>query len=153
VIDLRPERAADEAFLFTVFHASREAEFAQLPEAQRETLLSLQYQAQSRDYAIRFPDAKHLIIEFGGRAAGRLLLNQETNELRVVDIAVVGELQRQGIASAVLKLLMAEAESAHIALTLSVWRDNPALALYCQLGFWVRGESATHLELEWRPAP
>jgi ribosomal protein S18 acetylase RimI-like enzyme len=45
---------------------------------------------------------------------------------------------------------MSEAEAASLPLSLSVWHDNPALALYRQLGFCVKAESATHFELEWR---
>jgi ribosomal protein S18 acetylase RimI-like enzyme len=153
VIHLRPECPDDAAFLFALFCAPREAEFAPLPQAERETLLRLQYQAQSRDYAERFLHAEHFIIEFRGEAAGRLLLNREADELRVVDIAVVPQQRRQGIASAVLKSLISEAEAAGMALRLSVWHQNPALALYRRLGFWVRAESATHLEMEWRSAP
>jgi len=151
VIHLRPERAEDDAFLFALFCASREAEFAALPLSQRKSLLRFQYQAQSRDYAARFPHSQHSIVEFGGQAAGRLLLNREADEIRVADIAIVPELQRRGIASDVLRSLISEAEDNGMALRLSVWRSNPALALYRQLGFCVRAESATHLELEWRP--
>jgi len=150
VIHLRQVRAEDEAFLFALFRTSREAEVAPVPQPQRETLLRFQYQAQSRDYAARFPHSEHFIVEFCGQVAGRLLLNREATELRVVDIAVVPELQRQGIASTVLKSLISEAEAAHIPLRLSAWHSNPALALYRRLGFCVRAGSATHLELEWR---
>jgi len=150
MIHLRPAHADDEAFLFDLFCGAREAEFAVLPQTQRETLLRLQYQAQSRDYAARLPRSQHFIIEYGGNSAGRLLLNLDADELRVVDIAVVPQLRGHGIASAVLKSLIAEAQGAGIALRLSVWHDNPALALYRRLGFYVREESATYLEMEWR---
>ena len=150
MIHLRPERPEDEAFLFALFCASREAEFAPLPQAQRETLLRLQYQAQSRDYAARFPRSQHFMVEFGGQAAGLLLLNREAGELRVVDIAVAPEMQHRGIASAVLKSLISEAESAGLPLRLSVWHSNPALGLYQRLGFRETARRATHLELEWR---
>jgi len=153
VIHLRQVRAEDEAFLFALFRTPQEAEFAPLPQPQRETLLRLQYQARCRDYAARFPHAEDFIVEFCGQTAGRLLLNREARELRVVDIAVVPELQRQGIASAVLTSLIAEAKAAGIALRLSVWHSNPALALYRRLGFRLRAGTATHLELEWRPGP
>ncbi len=153
MIHRRPERAEDEVFLFALFCGSREAEFATLSQPERETLLRLQYRAQSRDYAERFPRSEHFIIESCGEAAGRLLLNRDPNELRIIDIAVTPERRRQGIASAVLKSLISEAESARIPLSLSVWHDNPALALYRRLGFRVRAESATHLELEWRSTP
>ncbi len=152
MIHLRPARAADEAFLFAVFCDSRAAELAALPQAQREALLRLQYQAQARDYGERFPRCEHFVIEFSGEAVGRLLLNREADELRVVDIAVVSQRRGQGIASAVLKALICEAEDAGISLRLSAWHDAPALSLYHQLGFCVCAESATHLELEWRPA-
>jgi ribosomal protein S18 acetylase RimI-like enzyme len=151
VIHLRQVRAEDEAFLFALFRGSREAEFAPLPQPQRETLLRFQYQAQCRDYAAQFPHSEDFIVEFCGQTAGRLLLNRAASELRVVDIAVVPELQRRGIASAVLQSLIAEAEAAGVALRLSVWHSNPALALYQQLGFRRRAGTATHLELEWRP--
>jgi ribosomal protein S18 acetylase RimI-like enzyme len=152
LIHLRPERAEDEALLFVLFCASREAEFAALPQPQRESLLHFQYQAQSRDYAARFPRSEHFIVEFCGQAAGRLLLNRETNELRVVDIAVVPDMRGQGIASAVLKSLISEAQATGMALRLSVWHANPALALYRRLGFCETARSATHLELAWRSA-
>jgi ribosomal protein S18 acetylase RimI-like enzyme len=152
VTHLRRERAEDEVFLFALFCATREAEFSALPQPQRETLLRFQYQAQSRDYAARFPHAEHFIVESSGRAAGRLLLNREANELRVVDIAVVPEMRGQGIASAVLKSLISEVQGAGMALRLSVWHSNPALGLYQGLGFYETARSATHLELEWRSA-
>lgn len=151
MIHLRQVRAEDEAFLFALFSTSREAEFAPLPQSQCETLLRLQYQAQCRDYAARFPHSEDFIVEFCGRTAGRLLLNREASELRVVDIAVAPELQRRGIASALLNSLISEAKAARITLRLSVWHGNPAVALYRRLGFRPRTGSATHLELEWRP--
>ena len=148
IIHLRRVRAEDDAFVFALFRTSREAEFALLPQPQRETLLRFQYQAQSHDYAARFPHSEHFIVESCGQAAGRLLLNREADEHRVVDIAIVPELQRQGIASVVLKSLIAEAEAAGAALRLSVWYSNPALDLYRRLGFCETARSATHLEFE-----
>ena len=153
MIHLRPVRAQDEAFLFALFCATREAEVAALPKPQRESLLRFQYQAQSRDYAARFPHSEHSIVEFCGQAAGRLLLNREAGELRVVDIAIAPEMRRRGIASAVLKSLIAEAEATGMTLRLSVWHSNPALALYQRLGFCETARSATYLELEWRSGP
>ena len=153
MIHLRPQRADDADFLFALFCSAREAEFAMLPPQQRERLLRLQHEAQCRDYAARFPLAERLIIEFDGQSAGRLLLNRAEDELRVIDIAVIPALRGRGIASTVLKSVMSQAEAARTPLTLSVWRENPATALYARLGFRVRAESATHLELEWRSDP
>ena len=110
----------------------------------------MQYQAQTRDYAERLPRAEHFIIEWEGEPAGRLLLNREADALRVVDIAVVPAMRGRGVASTVLKSLISEAEAADIPIRLSVWHDNPAIALYRRLGFRVREESATHVEMEWR---
>jgi len=152
-IDLRQVCAADDAFLFALFRSSRETEFASLPQGQREILLSLQYRAQSRDYAGRFPHSESFIVEFCGQAAGRLLLNREAHEVRVVDIAVLPEVRRKGIATTVLKSLLAEAEAAGVAVRLSVWHSNPALGLYLRLGFCETARTATYLELEWRSGP
>jgi ribosomal protein S18 acetylase RimI-like enzyme len=150
MINLRPERADDADFLFALFRSSREAEFAPLTQAQRESLLRFQHQVQARDYAERFPHSEHFIVELDGQPAGRLLLNRDAGELRVVDIAVLPAMRGRGIASTVLKSLISEAEAAGIPLRLSVWHDNPALTLYRRLGFCVRAENVTHLELEWR---
>ena len=151
VIQLRQVRAEDEAFLFALFRSSRETEFAPLPQPQRETLLRLQYEAQARGYAARFSHLDDSIIESCAQAAGRVLLNREAEELRLVDIAVIPELQRQGIASKVLKSLMAEAETTRVSLRLNVWHSNPALSLYLRLGFCEIAASDTYCELEWRP--
>jgi GNAT superfamily N-acetyltransferase len=153
MIHLRPERPEDADFLFTLFCSAREAEFAVLPEAQRDSLLRLQHHAQCRDYTERFPHAERLIIEFDRQPAGRLLLNRAADELRVIDIAVLSGLRGRGIASTLLKSLISEAQQLRVPLRLSVWRDNPAVALYSRLGFKLRTESATHLELEWRSMP
>ena len=150
VIHLRPARTDDAAFLFALFCSARESEFALLPPPQRESLLRLQYQAQTRDYAERYPQAEHFIIECDGESAGRLLLNRDADQLRVVDIAVLPAMRGRGIASAVLKSLITEAEAAGVPIRLSVWHDNPALTLYRRLGFNVREERATHVEMEWR---
>ena len=153
MIHLRQVRAEDEGFLFALSRSSRETEFGSLPQSQRETLLSFQYQAQSRDYAVRFPHSENFIIELCGQAAGRLLLNRNADEIRMVDIAVLPELRRKRIATAVLKSLLAEAEAAGIPVRLSVWHSNPALVLYRRLGFRETARSATYLDLEWRSGP
>ncbi len=56
-----------------------------------------------------------------------------------------------GIGEAVLRLVLAEAEEANVAVSLSVMHHNPARRLYERLGFEYAGETPSDVKLLWRP--
>ncbi|RKG91038.1 hypothetical protein D7V97_41980 [Corallococcus sp. CA053C] len=66
---LRPVTREDDAFLFTLYASTRARELAAWgwSPAQQDVFLRVQYQAQSRHYAARYPAEGHPLIE--GRAS------------------------------------------------------------------------------------
>lgn len=132
---LRPAEAADAAFLRSLYASTRLEELSLLDPAQRESFLELQWRARQRDYRARHPDAEDQIVLVEGTVAGRLLVARRSDELVVVDIALLPEFRGRGIGSRLLLRLLEEATRAGIVVRLHVALTNPALRLYRRLGF------------------
>lgn len=89
-----------------------------------------------------------------GEPVGRLWVDAgESGRWRVLDLAVVAERRRQGIATAVLEALIAAAEEAGAEIALTVERRNTdAMRLYMRLGFEDDGGDEVHRSLRCRPS-
>jgi ribosomal protein S18 acetylase RimI-like enzyme len=86
-------------------------------------------------------------------AVGRCWSSRSDDEIRILDIAVLTRFRRRGIASQVLRELGAQAVNVGLRLRLSVWHANdPAIAMYRNLGMNACGEHNGYHELEWSPA-
>jgi RimJ/RimL family protein N-acetyltransferase len=136
-LSLREIIPEDEALLFRVYSSSRAAEMAMTgwTEEQREAFLRSQYNAQRDHYQKYFSNAEFKVILFNGQPVGRLYLLRETHRDRIIDIAIVPEARRQGIATHLLKNLMQLASASKKSLTIYVETFNPALGLFQRLGF------------------
>lgn len=152
-ITLRPSTDEDRPFLQRVYASTREEELATAPwpEEQKRQFLEMQFQAQDMDYRARRPDAQFLVIEADGTPIGRLYRVFLDDELRVMDIALLPEWRGQGIGSALIDDIIAEADAAGLIVSLHVERWNPARRLYDRLGFDVTGETEVYLRLERPP--
>nr|WP_244633562.1 GNAT family N-acetyltransferase [Aeromicrobium sp. CFBP 8757] len=110
----------------------------------------MQLRAQRAHHAVAHPDARHEILVAEGRDVGRIVVDVSAPETRIVDLVVAREHRRQGIATAALTDVLAEAGERSQPVGLSVWPTNhPALDLYTGLGFEVvvdRGDG-THIEM------
>jgi len=148
---LRPATGEDEAFLFELYASTRREEVAAWgwSEPQRQAFLAMQHAAQRKGYAARFPRADHRIIEAGGRAVGRLLVDRSGREIRLVDIALVPEARGQGIGSRLIGQLLDEAERGARPVRLQVLAGSRAQELYGRLGFRVMAQEPPYLEMEW----
>lgn len=153
VIDLRPVRPEDEAFLYDLYRSTRSEEMDQwgMDAAQQEMLLKLQFTGQQQTYLAQFPKADHDIILLDGSAVGRVMVERMENEIRGVDIALLPQYRSAGIGSLVIKNLMAEAEKAGKPFRIQVVKSNRAARLYERLGLSKTGESGTHFEMEYSP--
>lgn len=151
---LRPATAEDAALLREIFVAGRRGDFAALnwPEPQLQLLLAQQFAAQAQHYRLQFPDAVDHIVCCGDAEVGRLYLHHGSDELRVIDIALLPGHQGAGIGTALLQQLQAEAAQRRLPLRLSVVQGNPAIRLYRRLGFEPCGTDEVYVEMEWRPA-
>ena len=149
-IVIRDGVSEDAPFLEKLYFETRRDEFAALgwDENQLATLLKMQFMTQTQSYRMQFPDARNLIIEADGAAVGRLIM---TDEIRLVDIAVLPEFRNQGIGSFVLRRLFEEAENKKKSVYLQVLKSNiPAIRLYERFDFEKTGESDLYLTMRWR---
>lgn len=140
-LSLRPAESADEALLLRIFAESHCAgfELLGLEPAALAALVRMQFQARQAQYRTHPGATEYLIVrgdEPDGPAVGACWLSASPEQLRVLDIAVLAEHRRRGVARAALTGLCAQAAAAGTPLALSVWHQNgPALALYRSLGF------------------
>lgn len=120
---------------------------------QREGFLRQQFEAQHAWYQQNYAGAAFdVVLAPGGQPAGRLYVARWPREIRLIDVALLPEFRRQGLGSAILGDLLAEARRAGKPVTIHVERLNPALRLYERLGFRQKEDKGVYLFLEWYPA-
>jgi ribosomal protein S18 acetylase RimI-like enzyme len=151
-IALRPATADDRELLYRVYAETRREELAPIPwtEEQKAAFLRMQFEAQDAYYRENYVGAEFLVILRDGVPAGRLYLHRRTDEIRIVDIALLPEHRAAGIGSILLRDLQAEAGAAGKAVRIHVERLNPALRLYERLGFRQIEDKGVYYFLEWR---
>ncbi|MEY9952404.1 GNAT family N-acetyltransferase [Leifsonia sp. EB34] len=141
-VTLRPATPADEPFLRRVFRDAREGDLPEAHAVAGDPALGLRYRAHSADRRDRYPDAEVCIVLEGGEPAGTVTLQHEDGRTHLVELAVIAERRRRGIASTVLAGLLA----AHGRLTVTVWEQNRAAQrLYERHGFAVVAEQFGYL--------
>ncbi|WP_308466518.1 GNAT family N-acetyltransferase [Rathayibacter soli] len=134
----RLANAADEPFIRSTIMTDRAAQFMDtgLDPSALDSLLELQYLAQCREYATRYPGAAQELVESGGVAVGRIITAIDGGCLHLVDILIADAYRRLGIGSQVLTDLCECADAAGAPITLTVWAQNTgALRLYERHGF------------------
>lgn len=150
---LRPIRSDDRDFLYRVYASTRYEELAPLgwDDAMRDSFLTMQFNAQHTYYQEQFPNASFDIILKNEIPVGRLYIDRRSDELHIVDIALLSEYRNQGIGSLFLKQLLAEAGQGQLPVRIHVERFNPALRLYTRLGFRMIADQGVYFYLEWTP--
>jgi GNAT superfamily N-acetyltransferase len=152
---LRPIREEDMEFLLRLYATTRADEMAMVTDwtdEQKEWFVRMQFQAQHAWYQEHYGDARFDLILIDGVPAGRLCVHRRAAEIRLVDISLMPELRGQGIGSALLRELMAEAEAAGKPLTIHVEKYNPAMRLYLRLGFKSIEDRGPYDLMEWKPS-
>jgi len=151
---LRPETERDIPFLFQLYASTREDELAPTGWAPEQKLAFLdgQFRAQRHHYRTYLTSCAFDILEHDGTAAGRLYLEARATQLYIADIALLPAWRGQGVGTAILKALMADATAQDTAVGIMVEKFNPALRLYRRLGFADIADHGVYLEMEWRPA-
>lgn len=126
---LRTASTDDAPLLRRVFTDSHCAgwELLGLDEAGYLQLVEIQLAARQSEYRSAFPGSCEQIIAVAGVAGvavGSCWLAETAEELRVVDIAVLAEHRRNGVARTVLGQVGADAASRGKPVRLSVWQEN-----------------------------
>lgn len=146
----RPE---EEDFLFRVYASTRADEMALVPWTgeQKQSFLRMQFVAQWTDYHRNYPKAQYQVIERDGTPIGRMILDESNRTMHLLDIALLPEFRNQGIGTALLGALIAQALETHCSIRLYVEVFNPARKLYTRLGFVKQANTGIYEEMIWSP--
>jgi ribosomal protein S18 acetylase RimI-like enzyme len=150
-VQLRPIQPEDRTFLYHLYSTTRAGEMALLDwdDTQKQAFLTMQFDAQHRYYTSQFPNADFDILELGNEAIGRLYTDRCRHEIHIIDVSLLPKFRGQGIGSALLQSLLAEAASADKCVSLRVEQLNPAMRLYQRLGFTVVQDDGIYKQMRW----
>jgi ribosomal protein S18 acetylase RimI-like enzyme len=150
-ITLRPIRPGDEPFLYEVYASTRQEELAVVPwdAAQKAAFLQMQFDAHYQEH---FAGAGFDIVLLDDQQAGRLYVARWSEEIRIIDVAVLPPFRNRQIGTRLITRLQEEAAAARKPVRIHVERLNPALRLYERLGFRTVEDKGVYLFLEWRAA-
>lgn len=153
-LTLRPIRNDDLDFLYQVYASTREDELAPLPwtDSQKRTFLQMQFNAQHHYYQEQFAEASYQVILQDEQPVGRLYVDRGSDEIRIIDIALLSAARNQRIGSLLLQQILDEATRSGKSVVLHVEKNNPALRLYQRLGFQVKEDKGVYWFMQWSPA-
>jgi ribosomal protein S18 acetylase RimI-like enzyme len=120
-------------------------------DAEKESFLRMQFEAQRRHYTRYYPAATHDVVLVDGEPAGRLYVDRGEDEICIVDIALLPEYRGLGIGTALLTPLLGEADAAGKTVSIHVERANRARRLYDRLGFVEVADQGVYALLERPP--
>ncbi|MBI1772089.1 MAG: GNAT family N-acetyltransferase [Burkholderiales bacterium] len=149
---LRKVSDDDQAFLDALY-ASRREDLRQMPmdAAFIAQMVKMQQHVQMEGVRMNYPDAGHWLIEDAGQPAGRVIIDTGSNDVRLLDIAIIPAAQRKGVAKAILLAMQADAQSQGKGVSLAVEQTNfAARGLYLQLGFIACSADALFEQMYWR---
>lgn len=151
---LRPVAGDDRDFLVELYASVREPELAHVPwdAPTRRAFVEHQFSAQDTHYRQHYPGATLDVIEVDGESAGRLYVHRGSDDIRIMDIALMPAFRGRGIGTELLRTLIAEAGASGRTLSIHVEMNNPARTLYERLGFRPAGEHGVYVRMELTPA-
>src|ERR1035438_7282330 len=152
-IALRPEARQDEPFNFELYASTRKEEMDAWgwPAEMQNAFLQMQFKAY-QGHRATFPKADFQIVQIDGLNIGRMIVDRNEAEFRLVDIALLPEYRNAGVGTALTRRLLVEASSAGKPVRLTVRKGNRAARLYHRLGFVRTSETEMDDEMECRPS-
>lgn len=148
---LRPVTDDDRELLLRVYGSTRVDELALVDwsEAQKHAFIEMQFTAQDSHYREHYPTASFDVVVVDGAPAGRLYVDRQPDEIRIVDIALLPEHRNTGLGTRLVRMVLAEAAASDRTVTLHVEVFNPARRLYERLGFRPVADRGVHLLMAW----
>jgi len=152
-LSFRPVGSEDHDFLLLLFASAREIELENLnwDDAQRDTFLEMQFNAQQTHYHDHFPERRHHLILLDNQPIGMIDTACGPEEIRVLDIILCPESRNSGIGTSLLKNLLEESDRSLRPVRLYAEKFNPFLTLYKRLGFRIIDDTGVHYHLERNP--
>lgn len=141
-------------FLQTLYASTRADEMALLPhwtEAEKAAFLQQQFRAQHTYYQAQFAQAQFELLLQEERPIGRRYIDRRTDEIRLIDIALLPAYRGQGLGSRLMEELLDEARQRRLPIRIHVEQYNPALRLYQRLGFRLLADRGVYYFMEWTP--
>lgn len=138
----------DDRFLQELFASTRPQEMAFFgaDENQKRAFVSMQFSILPRS----FPEAEHKIILAGNVPIGRTIIDRKSDELRLVDIALLPDFRNCGIGALLVQQLLDEGRERHLPVRLQVFKYGDAVRFYERLGFQSIDDDGSYLKMEWR---
>lgn len=151
---LRPITDDDLPFLCELYGSTREWELSVVDwtDDQKREFIAFQFHAQHTFYQQHFPQAQFDVIEVDGQRGGRLYVDRRSDEIRLVDIALLPAFRNHGLGSQLLTRLLDEAQARRQPLRIHVEHNNPAMRLYLRLGFVKVEEQGVYHLMERKPS-
>jgi GNAT superfamily N-acetyltransferase len=144
----------DLDFSYRVYASTRAEEMAltDWDEQEKEVFLRMQFQAQHDYYHQHWPDARYDLILLDEEPVGRLYVHRRTDEIRIVDVALLSEHRNRGIGGKIMQDLLAEGLESRRPVTIHVLKMNvQGQRFYARLGFSVAADVGSHLLMRWAP--
>ena len=113
-VTLRAATSDDDAFLARVYAGTRAAELATVSwtDEEKAAFVHMQFAAQAQYYREHYPHTSFDVVLLGAEAVGRLYVSRWTDEIRIVDIALLPDCCNRGIGTTLLHGLQSEAAAA-----------------------------------------
>lgn len=146
-ISLRPVTEGDLEFLFRLYASTRseEKELVGWEDAHWDEFMRMQFTLQHTQYMRGYDNPTFDIIMKNDVPVGRLYVDRRTDEIRLIDLAVLPEFRRRGIAAGLLRALLWESEATGLPVSLHVEKNNLILGYYQQLGFRIEDDKGVYL--------
>lgn len=130
-ITARAAIRGDKDFLAKMYKENRDdLRMADASKDYIETVIEMQLEAQMGGYGSQFPNAIYLILEKNGSRIGRLTLDVQPVELRLVDLDFIKKAQGKGYGSAILLWLMKAAAQTRKPFLVPTRRDDFAMGKF-----------------------
>ena len=144
----RAATEGDDSFLMELFASTRPQEIAFFgaDENQKRAFVSMQFSILPRSY----PKAEHTIILAGDVPIGRTIIDRKSDELRLVDIALLPDFRNGGIGALLVQQLLDEGRERQLPVRLQVFKYGDAVRFYERLGFQLIEDDGSYLKMEWR---
>jgi ribosomal protein S18 acetylase RimI-like enzyme len=136
---LRPATPGDADFEHFLYASTRDDLRPLGPEV-FDGLVGMQFRAQTMSIRLDHPNAERKIVVVEDVPVGRLITDDSTNLIEVIDVALLPEYRNHGIGTSVLRGVLAHADRLGRAVRLHVEKQSRAVRLYERLGFSISGD-------------
>jgi ribosomal protein S18 acetylase RimI-like enzyme len=150
-IQLEIRTESDSGFFMELFGEIKSSELLlnTWPEQIRHQMITMQFQAFEQSIITEFPGSIDFLILFNSVKAGRLQINKDEKEIRIINISLLPAFRNKGIGSKILNNIIIEAS--HTPVFLEVDKTNPAQKLYSRLGFKIVQQNEIKYLMKYTP--